>query len=267
VRAFFGDPLPAIAVIALGVGTFALVVRLTEGAFANAAKEDTTAVASRRRGAAPRYRFRGGLARIVIAKELLLIARDPTLIAKSLVQILYFVPMMAILLRQAELSNTIGASLVLLASSLAGTFAWITISGEEAPDLLDASPVSAEHVRWLKMAAALVPSCVVVVPFFAWYATRSLRELAIVVVFTVMGLASASMIQVWTGKPGQARDLRTKQQKQNVGINFIEMFCSLGWAAACFLALAGYYKWVAIGVLLGAAGPAAAWLMARWRED
>jgi ABC-2 type transport system permease protein len=266
VRALFGDPLPAIAILALGVGTFALVVRLTERAFAEAARDDMTAVASRRRGVARRHRFRAGLARIVIAKELLLIARDPTLIAKTLVQILYLVPMMVILLRQAELSNAIGASLVLMASSIAGTFAWITISGEEAPDLLDASPVSAERVRWLKMAAALVPSCVVVLPFFAWYATRSLRELAIVVVFTAMGLASASIIQVWTGKPGQARDLRTKQQKQNVGMNFMEMFCSLGWGLACFLALAGYYKWVAIGVLIGLGGPAGARLLARWRD-
>jgi ABC-2 type transport system permease protein len=264
-RAFFGDPLPTIAVLALGVGTFALVVGLTQRAFAGVAQEETTAVVSRRSAAAPRRRFRDGLARIVIAKELLLIARDPTLIAKSLVQILYLVPMMAILIRQAELSNAIGASMVLMASGLAGTFAWITISGEEAPDLLDASPVSAERVRWLKMAAALVPSCLVVLPFFAWYATRSLRELAIVVAFTVAGLASASIVQVWTGKPGQGRDLRAKQ-KQNVGRNFIEMFCSLGWSLACFLALAGYYKWVAAGVLLGLAGPASAWLVARWRS-
>ncbi|HEY4997825.1 MAG TPA: hypothetical protein VII36_01720, partial [Usitatibacter sp.] len=263
VRALFGDPFPTIAMLTLGVGAFALVVRITTERFASAVQEGPVAATPRRRAA--RRRFREGLARIVIAKELLLIARDPTLIAKSLVQLLYLVPMIVILFRRADLYAVLAGSVVVMASSLAGTFAWITVSGEEAPDLVAASPVSSEHVRWLKVGAALVPSGVALVPFLAWYASRSLGDFAIFALFAAAGLISAAVIHVWTGKPGQPRDLAARR-KQNVAMNFIEAFGGFGWGAACFCAMTGRYALMPVGVVLGLAAPVAAWLSRRWLD-
>jgi hypothetical protein len=104
-----------------------------------------------------------------------------------------------------------------------------------------------------------------IIPFLAWYAWLSLAMLVIVAVFTAAGVASAAVIQVWTGKPSPTRDLKARQ-KQNVLMNFVELFCSLGWAAACFCAISGYYRYVPAGVVLGLSGPVAAWLVRRWRE-
>ncbi len=264
-RALFGDPLPALATIALCIAVFALLVRLTTGPFASAVQEGAAISPGAGRGAPPRRAFRAGLARIVIAKELTLIARDPTLIAKSLVQMLYLVPLMLILIRRTEVATILAASLILMASSLAGTFAWITVSGEEAPDLIGSAPVSSERVRWLKVAAALAPIGVLVLPFLAWYALISLRLVAIVAVFLAAGLASSAVIQVWTGVPGQARDLRARH-KQNVLVNLVEAVSSIGWAVACFLAIAGYYQAIIAGVVLGLIGPVTAWCSGRARR-
>jgi ABC-2 type transport system permease protein len=264
-RAFFGDPLPAVAMLALGLGAFWLTVRFTADRFVSSAQEVATAPSARRPGAHPARRFRGDLARIVIAKELVLIARDPMLIAKSLLQCLYLLPMMLALIRNANAAPVLAATLVVMASSLAGTFAWLTISGEEAPELLESSPVSKDHVRWLKVCAALMPVVAMLLPFLAWYAWLSLEMFAIVAVAAAAAITSTAVIQVWTGKPGSPRDLRARQ-KQSVAMNLVELFGSLGWAAACYCAIVGYYWSVPVGVIFGLAGPVAAWFMRRWLD-
>ncbi len=174
----------------------------------------------------------------MIVKELKLIARDPLLIAKSLVQGVALVPLMLLLVRKSQLAGLLGASLVLLASMLAGIFAWIAVSGEEAPDLLGSSPVDDDRLRWLKVAAALLPVGVLCTPFLAWYAYLSWRLFAIVVVFLTLSLASAGVIQVWTGVPGSGRDLRVRNRK-NILANLVESMATFGWAGACYLAMAG----------------------------
>jgi ABC-2 type transport system permease protein len=264
-RAFFGDPLPVAAMLALGVGAFWLTVRFTADRFVSSTQEVMTAPSARRPGARHARRFRGDLVRIVIAKELMLIARDPMLIAKSLLQALYLLPMLVVLIRHANVAPVLAATLVVMASSLAGTFAWLTISGEEAPELLESSPVSREHVRWLKVGAAVVPVGAVLLPFLAWYAWLSLEMFAIVAVSAAAGILSTAVIEVWTGKPGSPRDLRARQ-KQSVAMNFVELFCGLGWAAACYCAIAGYYRFVAVGVIFGLAGPTVAWFVRRWLD-
>ncbi|MGZ5041116.1 MAG: hypothetical protein ACXWF0_09440 [Usitatibacter sp.] len=265
VRAFFGDAVPALAVIVLGVGAFVLTVRFTQARFVSATQEVMTAGPSRRT-AAVRRPFREGLSRIVIAKELALIARDPMLVAKTLLQSLYLVPLLVVLVRRADFAPVLAASLVVMSASLAGTLAWITVSGEEAPDLLEAAPVSRERVRWLKVAAAALPVAAILVPFLAWYAWLSLSMFAFVAVCTAAGVASAGVVQVWTGRPGSGRDLRARQ-KQSVLMNFVELFSSVGWGAACYAAITSRYWLVAPGIVLGLAAPGIAWLVRRSREQ
>jgi ABC-2 type transport system permease protein len=231
----------------------------------SATQEVLTAAPSRRAAAKRRGRFRGSLARVVIAKELALIARDPMLVAKSLLQTLYLLPMLVLLVRRADVAPLLAATLVVMASSLAATFAWLTISGEEAPDLLESSPVPRDRVRWLKVCAAVLPVGVMLLPFLAWYAWLSPAMLAIVAVFAAASVASAGVIAVWTGKPGSPRDMRARQ-KQSIVMNFVELFSSMGWAAACYCAITGHYWLVAPAMVLGLVGPGTAWLVRRWLE-
>jgi ABC-2 type transport system permease protein len=255
-----------VATLTVSLGAFILVTRLTADAFASAVQEGAALTARRRGDAGTRHAFASGLARIVIAKELRLIARDPALIARALVQLLYFIPLMLILGRNAHLAAVLAASLVAIAASLAGTFAYITVSGEEAPDLVGTAPVSGERVRWLKAAAALAPVGVLVLPFLAWYAVHSLFMFAVLLACLVAALLSSAVIQVWSGVPGSARDLR-KRHTQNPLLNMVEALSSFGWAGACYLAIAGHAGAAAAAALFGLVGPLAAWLGARMREE
>ncbi len=248
-----------------GFGLLAWVIHATTASFAAAAQEDPGIAPRARARAGPARPFRSGLAAVVIAKEVKLIARDPMLIAKALVQLVAMVPLMLILLRKSYAAGLLAASLVLLASMLAGILAWIAVSGEEAPDLLGSAPVGGERLRWLKVAAALLPVAAICVPFLAWYALLSLRLFAIVACFLALSLTSSGVIQVWTGTPGSGRDLRMRARK-NWLANLVESMAAFGWAGACYLAIAGHYAWALAPAFFGLAGPAAGWLIGRLRR-
>ena len=261
-RAFMGEGAPLAAMVAVAIASFVVLVRTTHGAFLRAAQEAPQVPAARAGGReVPPRAFRSGLVRVVMAKELTLIARDPMLIAKALLQLLYLVPLLLVTLKRTQPLGLVAAALVVLASGLAGTLAWITVSGEEAPDLLASAPVPLERVRWLKVATALVPVAVVVLPFLGWYAHLSFFAAGVAAVFVAAALASSAVVQVWATPLGGGRDLR-KRHRQNPFVHIADTLSSFGWGLACYLAVEGS-PWLVAGVLLGLFAPATAWLSAR----
>ena len=262
-RAATGDSLPAMVVIAAGLVLYAVVVRSTTASFAALAQHAPSATPDAKRGTWSRATFRTGLARIVIAKELALIARDPSLIAKTLLQVVYLLPLFLVLVRKSQPFALMAAGLVMLAMSIAGTLAWMTVNGEESPELLDSAPVSAERVRWLKAAAALLPVGALLVPFVAWSALESLRDTAVLVSCLAGGLASSAVVYVWGEAPRGKRDLRLRY-KANFFHRLAELASSGGWAGTCYLLISGG-SGVAWTLALGLVAPAAAWAGARRR--
>jgi ABC-2 type transport system permease protein len=260
-RALAGDALLTPLAIVGATAFFALVVGSSAARFA-AATRQSLAAPRRAAGRGKARAFRAGLWRIVLAKELTLVARDPALIARTLLQLLYLLPLFLVLLRKSQPPALAAAALVLLAMSLAGTLAWLTMSGEEAPELLASAPVDAQTLRWLKVLAAVLPVLALALPFVLWYAAQSARDAAVVSGCVTLGVTAAALMQVWTARPGTRRDLRARY-KQNVFVNFAEQFTAIGWAALCYLALtgAGGYAWFAVP--LAVVAPAAVWFRGR----
>ncbi|HET9652365.1 MAG TPA: hypothetical protein VFP36_09245, partial [Usitatibacter sp.] len=260
-RAFLGEPWPLAIFVAGAVAAFAWAVKGTQHTFLQAMQDAPQALGASPRAVLRERPFRSGLARVVVMKELTLVARDPALIAKTLLQLLYLVPLFLITFRRAQPAELLAAALVVLASSLAGTLAWITVSGEEAPDLIASAPVSLERVRWLKVGSALVPLTVVVAPFLAGFAFDSLRLAAIAALFVALALASSAVVQVWATPLGAGRDVR-QRYRQNPFVGIVDMLSSFAWAAACYLALLPTRWWLA-AVAFGLLAPVAAWWSGR----
>jgi ABC-2 type transport system permease protein len=263
-HAFAGQGLAPWIAIAGGTASFVLVVIATQRAFVDAAQRGREVAArGTARGLAPR--FKGGLGWAVLRKELRAIVRDPVLIGNSLLQVLFLIPLLVIALRHAAPLTIVAPAVIVIASSLAGSLAWIAVAGEEAPDLLRSAPVSLERLRWLKALAAAAPVAALLLPFIAWYAATSGVLALVVAVFALLALASAATIQVWTARPAARRDLRLKP-KARLLVNLLEMLTAFGWAGACYLALRG--SLLAIPVLAAAClGPALAWAIRRTRGD
>ena len=264
-RAFGGEILPLAAVVGFGVGLFALTVRLTQRAFIEAVQEAPQAgAATPRAGARPARAFRTtSFARLVITKELTLIARDPALIGMTLLQALYLLPLVLVFSRGHEAATLMAPALVLLCASLTGNLAWIAASGEEAPDLVGSAPVQASRALRLKVTAALVPVAVIVAPFIAWYALSSVGVALAVAAFTGVASFGSGIVQVMLANPGGGRDL--KRRKEDLGVNLLEIAGAACWAAACWLTLRGS-PWALLAIAAGSAVPAAAIYVGRLKR-
>ena len=260
-RALMGEALPFTAVMATCVGAFIVVIVRAERLFLDGSRE---AVVHAARPVAPAGAFASGLPRVVIAKEMRLILRDPKLITGMLLQVLYLLPLFFLLLRKDSVHALLAPTIVLVASSLAGNLAFLTVSGEESPDLVGSAPVSRERVLWLKVVAAMLIPLAICVPFLAYYATVSAASWAIFAACLTGALASSAAVQVWTQKPGSARDLRKRAQSSKL-VNLMEFFGAAAWAGACYLMFGGSW-WAIAAIAVGLVAPLAAWLLRRSRD-
>jgi ABC-2 type transport system permease protein len=256
VRAFFGEPLPAVVVIAIGFGVFWLVMRTTCKSFLAGTQQATTRPASRGAAMGPAV-FRGGVTRNILRKEWLLIWRDPNLIAQSLLQVIYLVPLAFILAQKADLAALLAPSVILICASLAGNLAWLTVTGEEAPDLIGSAPVDGERVKWLKVGAVILPVLAVALPFIGFYLSFNPLHAFFFTVCLAAALSTSAITQVWGGKPTGSRDLKLRYKQVGL-LNFLEGFSALGWAACCFGLLTANW-WALSAAIPALAAPAVVW--------
>ena len=159
-RAVLGD-LPALAaVLTASVVLLAAVIALVAPRFGD------YAIAASGAGASPAARprratsFRVASPRAALRrKEWLLLRRDPWLASQTLMQMLYLLPPAILLWRTFEAGggalNLLVPVLVMAAGQLAGGLAWLTISGEDAPDLVATAPIPQRYVLRAKIEAVI----------------------------------------------------------------------------------------------------------------
>ena len=257
-RAVFGDAGAAAIVVVAGVSVFILVILACERVFLDGTRESDAPATRARTDSIEGGKFVAGLARVVIIKELRLLRRDPHLISQVLLQALYLLPLVFIVMRRGTVTEVLAPAIILICASLSGNLAWMTISGEEAPDLVRSAPVRARKVLWLKVAAALVAPVAISVPFIVIYASQSLFAFASFFACLAGCLASAAVVQVKHARPGSGRDLKKRVQSSKLA-NLVELVATIGWAGACY-ALLHLWMWPAAGgVVVGLALPLSIW--------
>ncbi len=240
--AALGEPLPLLGSLALAVLIFLAAVEIAGARFVShaAAAAGANFRAPRTRSA---RRLRTDTRRALFGKELRLIARDPALLSRVLLQVIYFIPMTVLVLRHAS-AHSRGpivagvAVMTMWAGLIAASLAWITISAEDAPDLLRCAPVPRATVQRTKLAAALAPVAILALPllvlgaFHPWAAAAGLGSMA-------AAALSNGLIQLWYEKPAQRKAfLRRAQRSQVTALG--ALFVSAGWAAVA--AAGAYYR-------------------------
>jgi ABC-2 type transport system permease protein len=272
-RAFTGEPIALLSVVILGVGGFFLVVNLTYKRFLSGTQESVTGSANKvNSSSAPEARFqnaRGGFTGTVLMKEWRLIWRDPQLIAQTLLQTLYLLPVIFLVFRNSDAASYVVPGAILLASTLAGSFAWITVAAEEAPELIGTAPVSLTRIRWLKVLAALIPVWILVSPILFFLLTKNLLWAAIFFLCLASSTISAGMIQIWYPRAGDRKNMKKRAQGSML-INMVEGFCAFGWSGAAYalMQIPSPWAWLAlVGLAFAALGPAGAWVLGKSRRE
>src|SRR5262249_54604814 len=175
---------------------------------------------------------RGGVLSSVVRKEFRLLIRDPVLLSQIGLQLIYLLPLGFVLLRPGGglriTEAAFAPALTLLSSALSGSLIWVTVSAEDAPDLIASSPVGQRLLDRGKLIAALAP---------VW-ALMSLPLIALMVRSLWRGLwatggvlrasTASALIGLWRRQPGSRREFVRRRQGGSVVTAFGQTFVSLG---------------------------------------
>lgn len=258
-RAALGDPIALVIVVGLSLTLLAATIAIFAGNFgehATAAAGVSSTVVRQTRTHGFRRRSPGSVLR---HKEWTLLLRDPWLVSQTLMQILYLLP--PALMLWISFRDGGGALIVLVpvvvmaAGQLAGGLAWLSISGEDAPDLVASAPVMARRIVVAKVEAVLGSIAFVFAPLVATLAFASPFAALVSGIGILIAATSATYIQLCFRVQARRSQFRRRQTSSRIA-TFAEAFSSIGWAAAAALAAAGsglalFPALVALGVLAG----------------
>ncbi len=278
-RAVLGEALPLITLVVGAVAVFAAVAAgLGQRFSANVAAADGAGRAPGpiSRGAVTARAFRGGVFTTILRKEFRLLTRDPTLLSQLLLRTIFVVPLTLGMLRSAtgdpgqvehlRLASLAG-SVTFLAGQVAGSLAWICVSGEDAPDLLACAPTRGGLVRRAKLASAFIPVAVLLAAPVLALTWLSPSAGAAAALGAAVAAASSILLNLWLETPLPRRAFRNRRQGSAVTA-VAEIVVGLGWAVAAWLAAVGL-AWsllpalvtCAVLALIGLCADAGSW---RW---
>ena len=173
-------------------------------------------------------------------KELLLLWRDPWLMSQTLMQLLYLLPPALMLWRSfgegAGAFIVLAPVIVMAAGQLAGGLAWLTISGEDAADLVATAPLPAASVMRAKIEVVLLLIAAAFMPLIAALVLVSPQLAAVTALATIVAAACATSIQLWFRVQARRSQFGRRQTSSRIA-TFAEAFVSIGWAATAALAL------------------------------
>lgn len=193
-------------------------------------------------------RFRGiGPRQALRRKEWMLLQRDPWLMSQTLMQLLYLLPPAFLLWRSFYSDGAAPALLVpiliIAAGQLAGSLAWLAVSGEDAPDLIASAPVTSACAVRAKIEAVMGVIAVIFGPFVVALAVAAPNSALITVLGVIAAAASATAIQLWFRAQAKRSHFRRRQNSSLIA-TFAEALSSFSWAGAGALAPVG--TWLAV---------------------
>ena len=239
-RATLGDGEILLMLLAFGLTLLGVVMALFSNQFAETAAR-ASANAAPASSASRKTSFRTGSRQQALRwKEFALLRRDPWLVSQTLMQLLYLVPPALMLWRSFSDSSTaivlITPVIVMAAGQLAGGLAWLTISGEDAADLVATAPLSPSQVTRAKIEVVLIAIGVMFAPLVAALAFASPLQAAVTASGVAIATVTATAIQLWFRVQAKRSQFRRRQTSSRLA-TFAEAFSSIGWAATAVLVL------------------------------
>lgn len=229
------------------IAAFVLAVWWYAAGFA----KDAAAIAGlgqrRKRNTRAARAMRAGARATLVFKEWRLLRRDPLLLSQILLPLLYFAPLFFVFTSRIgeDGFNRVSAAgfagaFVLMTTTFAASLAWLTVSAEDAPDLIASAPVSRDQIDNAKALSAAIPSM----------ALLALPVIGAVIFVSPMAgfwlmlggsaaIISACLIAIWHQTPGSRKEFR-RRTRGSLMLNFGRAFVSIGWIAATGLAVSGW---------------------------
>ena len=196
-------------------------------------------------------------------KEWALLRRDPWLVSQTLVQILYLLPAAYLLWSRYDggiaPATLLVPVLITASGQFSGGLAWLAISGEDAPELIQTAPISPRGILRAKTQAVMASTLAVFAPFLLALAALSIRAASIALVGIIVAGAAATAIQFWYRLQAHRGRIRRRQTASRL-TTFAEAIASISLAATGAMVAAGMYLSIVPGVV-SACAIFGAWLL------
>jgi ABC-2 type transport system permease protein len=239
-RAALGDGEALLHLLAGGLILLGAVMAIFSPRFADTVVRVSANAAPALQGARIKAFRSGSRQQALRWKEFVLLRRDPWLVSQTLMQLLYLVPPALMLWRSfAESSDAIvliTPVMVMAAGQLAGGLAWLTISGEDAADLVATAPLPPSRVTRAKIEVVLIAIGAIFAPLIVALIFASPLQAAVTASGIIIAAASATAIQLWFRVQARRSQFRRRQTSSRLA-TFAEAFSSIGWAATAALTL------------------------------
>jgi ABC-2 type transport system permease protein len=239
-RAALGDGEALLLLLAAGLVLLGAVMAIFSPRFADTVVSASANAAPVHRGSRTAPFRAGSRQQALRRKEFVLLRRDPWLVSQTLMQLLYLLPPALMLWRSFSDSSAaivlITPVIVMAAGQLAGGLAWLTISGEDAADLVATAPLSPSRMTRAKIEVVLIAIGAMFAPLVAALVFVSPLQAAVTTLGVVTAAASATAIQLWFRVQARRSQFRRRQTSSRLA-TFAEAFSSIGWAATAALAL------------------------------
>ena len=257
VRAMMGEPLYAGVAVAGAVALFWLVTSSLGKRFAADAAAAAGAQGSRRKkpDTSKVKGFSGNAFQAMLTKETRLLLRDPVLLSQVLLRILYLLPAAFGLWQLAQKGGSDwvlapgAAFIVFAAGQTAGSLAWITISAEDAPELLICSPTPRGTLRRAKLLAALRPVFFLMIVPLAGLAWFSPWAAGVSAIGCACASISSGLICLWYERPSKRTDFR-RRRTASIPAAIGETVVQFCWAGATAMFVGKFFLFAPIPVVL-----------------
>jgi ABC-2 type transport system permease protein len=248
-----GDVVALAALATLAVAALAATVVLLGDRFLRATLEAAgrTDAATARADRPAAMCIASSLRRTLHRKEWRLLLRDQGVFAQLTLQIIYTLPLAVVLLRGADsmpLATALAPTFVVIAAQIAASLAWITVSGEDAPELIAAAPVGRGEVELAKLSAIGLPVLMILALPLAGLALMFPYVALLSAGFATAAGVSTALLNLWHPMPGNRRGMLRRHSQSKV-MALLEHLLALLWAVAVMLALIGS-AWVTLPIAL-----------------
>ncbi len=186
--------------------------------------------------------FSSNLNALLLKKEWKLILRNPYLLSRTFLPILLLIPLILASvggMRLIALGSLLTMGTVLIGSQFATALTIMSVSAEEAPDLLKSSPISGVRIRQFKLLAALIPSWLLVTPLFVFMGFQKMSVILPVLVF--LGATTCTVIlRLWNTRPIPLAQLMGRKRENlpsaDIWLSIAEVIANFAWLAVAFFA-------------------------------
>ena len=242
VRAATGGAVALLAWLAGGLGLFVAAVLWAERGFAGAVAAATAVPilpgAGRRSGRDRSFDTR--LLPALRAKEWRLLRRDPWLVSQLMLQVLYMTPMVLMLMNGAgpghALTLALAPLVVVVCYQVTASMTWLSLSAEDAPELLATAPVSAASLRTGKLKAVGALAGLLAALPLLWLAVLSWRAAVITAVLAALAVCIAMLLSLWHARPARRASFAARHRESKL-LALMEMVVSMLLGVATALAV------------------------------